>query len=231
MQNWQFRQQGVGYWVALALFTITTLSNWSMSMAGQDVQELPAPRLDSGFSLEQSLAGRRTQRAFDGKPVSLKAIAQLLWAAQGTSNREGLRTAPSAGALYPLELHLLAGNVEGLDAGLYRYDAEHHHLTIEQQGDLRSALAEVALNQDWISQSSAVVIVSAVVSRTSAKYGERAARYVHMEVGHASQNLLLQATALGLGSAIVGAFDDEPLAVLLGLPEGEQPLIILPLGR
>lgn len=231
MQTWHYKQQGVGYLVILVLVTVTTLFNGRTCMADQDVQKLPAPHLESGFPLERALASRRTQRSFDGRPILLKDIAQLLWAAQGTSNREGLRTAPSAGALFPLELHLLAGEVEGLDAGLYRYDSKHHSLTTEQKGDLRRALAQVALNQDWISQSSAIIVISAVASRTTAKYGERGERYIHMEVGHASQNLLLQATALGLRSAIVGAFDDKRLGVLLGLREDEQPLIILPVGR
>ena len=136
----------------------------------------------------------------------------------------------SAGALYPLELHLVAGDVEGLQAGSYRYNPKHHTLKAETLGDLRSALAQAALNQDWIAQAPVIVVVGAVYSRTTRKYGRRGARYVHMEVGHATQNLLLQAEAMGLGSATVGAFDDDLLQRLLRLPEDESPLAILPLG-
>jgi len=200
-------------------------------MADRNVDKLPAPHLESSFSLEKALASRRTLRSFVGGPLTLHDVAQLLWAAQGISNLDGLRTAPSAGALFPLELHLLAGEVEGLAAGLYRYDAKHHTLAPERKGDLRTAVARLALDQDWIGQSSVIFVVSAVCSRTAVKYGDRAKRYIHMEVGHASQNLLLQATALELRSAIVGAFDDDHLRELLGLPEDEQPLILLPVGH
>jgi SagB-type dehydrogenase family enzyme len=153
-----------------------------------------------------------------------------LWAAQGISSRDGYRTAPSAGALYPLELQLVVGNVEGLPSGSYRYDAMNHTLEAMVPEDLRRTIAEAALHQGWIAQAPAIVIVSAVESRTTRKYGTRGVRYVHMEVGHASQNLLLQAVALGLSGSVVGAFDDERLKRLLQLLVEERPLAILPVG-
>jgi SagB-type dehydrogenase family enzyme len=158
-------------------------------------------------------------------------VAQLLWAAQGISSREGYRTAPSAGALYPLELHLVAGRVEGLPVGSYRYDPVRHALQVAMPVDIRQAIAKAALDQDWIAQAPVVIVISAVDARTTGKYGRRGVRYVHMEVGHASQNLLLQAVALGLAGAIVGAFDDERLKHLLRLPAEERPLAIVPLGH
>jgi SagB-type dehydrogenase family enzyme len=154
-----------------------------------------------------------------------------LWAAQGITSREGYRTAPSAGALYPLELHLVAGQVEGLPAGSYRYDPARHLLKNEKSGDMRQAVAAIALQQEWMAEAPAMVVISAVDARTRIKYGNRGARYVLMEVGHAAQNLLLQAVALKLAGATVGAFQDKQLHQLLGLGDEEQPLIILPVGH
>jgi SagB-type dehydrogenase family enzyme len=192
---------------------------------------LPEPPSTSAGGLTAILKHRRTIRAFAPQPVSPAEISQLLWAAQGTTSRDGLRTAPSAGALYPLQLHLVAGDVAGLPAGHYRYVPAQQALTVVQPGDLRPLVANAALDQTWVAEAAAIVVVAAVDSRTTSKYGPRGVRYVTMEVGHASQNLLLQAVALGLGAAVVGAFEDARLKRLLRLPDGEHPLAILPLGH
>ncbi|MBP2671361.1 MAG: nitroreductase [candidate division NC10 bacterium] len=209
----------------LALFTAESC------MADQGIDSLPEPAIASDRCLNAILQNRRTTRAFSPQPVSLAEVAQLLWAAQGITSPEGYRTAPSAGALYPLELHLVAGDVEGLPAGHYRYQPRLHALKAADLGDNRQLIAKAALHQDWIAQAPVVVVVSAIASRTTGKYGQRGLRYVHMEVGHASQNLLLQAVALGLGGAVVGAFDDTALKDLLRLPGDEHPLAILPVGH
>jgi SagB-type dehydrogenase family enzyme len=200
-------------------------------MADESLLALPQPRVDGGLSLTEALLRRRTVRDFGPQSLSLDAVGQLLWAAQGITSEQGYRTAPSAGALYPLELHLIAGRVNGLPAGAYRYVPSGHRLRPTVTGDLRPAVADAALDQDWIARAPALVVVSAVPSRTTRKYGRRGHRYVHMEVGHASQNLLLEAVALGLAGAIVGAFDDDRLGDLLALPRGEEPLVILPVGH
>lgn len=200
-------------------------------MAEQRLIDLPQATPEEGGSLGAALQSRRSVRAFGPGSLTLSAVAQLLWAAQGITSEEGLRTAPSGGALYPLELHLLAGRIDGLPAGSYRYDPWRHALHPGVSGDLRAEIATAALHQDWVAQAAAIVVVSAVDARTTGKYGIRGIRYVHMEVGHASQNLLLQATALGLGGTIVGSFDDERLAELLRLAEGERPLAILAVGH
>lgn len=199
-------------------------------MANESIYRLPELTSASDATLSRVLRERRTTRAFSPLPLSLHQVAQLLWAAQGISARDGYRTAPSAGATYPLELQLVAGNVEGLPSGSYRYDPTNHAAELMVPGDLRQAVAEAALHQSWIAAAPAVVIVSAVDTRTTFKYGNRGIRYVHMEVGHASQNFLLQAVALGLAGAIVGAFDDDGLKRLLHLPEEERPVAILPVG-
>ncbi|MGD9164996.1 MAG: SagB/ThcOx family dehydrogenase [Chromatiales bacterium] len=200
-------------------------------MAENNLYRLPEPVAAIDNPLNPILQQRRTHREFAPQPLSLTQAAQLLWAAQGVTSREGYRTAPSAGALYPLELHLVVGEIEGLPAGSYRYDAMRHTLTCEKTGDLRPALSAAALYQDWIEQAPAIIVISAVDARTTRKYGSRGVRYVHIEVGHASQNLLLQAVALSLAAATVGAFDDDRLHRLLGLADEERPLAIHPVGH
>jgi len=191
---------------------------------------LAAPSLTGVVALEQALHLRRSIRAFAPRSLPLEAVAQLLWAAQGISSPDGRRTAPSAGALYPLELYLVAGSVEGLASGCYRYLAHTHTLSPKLPGDLRPALAEAAMGQGWIAQAPAAVVIAADYSRTEWKYAERAERYVHIEAGHAGQNLVLQAVALDLGTTVVGAFDDLAIKGLLQLGSEEQPLVIIPIG-
>lgn len=204
---------------------------WVAAAMGDDLMiTLPKPTIDAGNSLGIALTRRRSVREFAVAELPLDSIAQLLWAAQGITTPDGRRTAPSAGALYPLELYLLAGSVQDLRAGVYHYQPARHSLEQALAGDLRAALAEAALGQDWISQASAAVLIVGVYQRTSRKYGARAERYVHIEAGHAAQNLLLQAVTLGLGGTAVGAFDDKALQGLLRLPRDEHPLVILPIG-
>ena len=215
----------------LVIVAVMGLLGGEACMADNDIYSLPEPGLEADSCLNPILQQRRTHRAFASRPVSLTQVAQLLWAAQGATSHGGYRTAPSAGALFPLELHLVSGQIDGLPDGSYRYNPGAHALRAEVTGDLRQAVAEAALHQDWIAQAPAIVVVSAVDARTTRKYGRRGIRYVHMEVGHASQNLLLQAVALGLAGATVGAFDDERLQQVLQLSEDERPLVILPVGH
>ncbi|HWR88603.1 MAG TPA: SagB/ThcOx family dehydrogenase [Acidiferrobacterales bacterium] len=191
---------------------------------------LPAPRLDGGAALERALAERRSVREFARGALTLPQVAQLLWAAQGVTQRDGARTAPSAGALYPLELYLVAGAVRELAPGVYRYVPGKHQLEPVAAGDLSRQLCAAALAQECVAAGAAVFVFTAVERRTTRKYGPRGVRYVHIEVGHAAQNLALQATALGLGSVTVGAFDDAAVARLLQLPAGEAPLYLMPVG-
>jgi len=192
--------------------------------------QLPEPGIQSHASLGEALRQRRSVRAYSGRSLTLQQVAHLLWAAQGRNDPSGLRTAPSAGALYPLELLLLAGDVTGLDPGVYRYRPQQHALEMLHSDDRRVPLARAALGQSWVADSAAVLVITAIYERTTRKYGERGKRYVHIEVGHAAQNALLQAAALGLGAAVVGAFDDAAVAGLLDLPASEHPLYLLPLG-
>ncbi len=192
---------------------------------------LPEPQYDSDASLEQSILQRRSTRDYTGEPLTLQEVSQLLWAAQGITDIQGFRAAPSAGALYPLEVYVVAGNVEDLTPGIYKYEPEGHELTILIAGDKRDELSEAALAQPWVKEGALVIVFTGVYKRTTVKYGERGVRYVHMEAGHAAQNLCLQTTAMGLGAVTVGAFHDERVAELLNLPEDEQPLYLIPVGR
>ena len=194
--------------------------------------QLPEPSLSSPVSLEEALAQRRSIRGFSDHQVTLAEIGQLLWAAQGiTEPRRGLRTAPSAGATYPLEIVVIVGRAEGLAPGVYRYAPGRHALTPLLQDDQRQSLTRAALNQSALLQAPVTFAVTAVHARTESRYGQRATRYVDMEAGHAAQNLSLQAVALGLGSVVIGAFDDQDVAALLDLPPGEAPLYLIPVGR
>jgi SagB-type dehydrogenase family enzyme len=192
---------------------------------------LPQPRQDSEVSIEQSLLKRRSTRSYSGEPLNLGEISQLLWAAQGITDSRGFRTAPSAGALYPLEVYLLAGNVEGLEAGIYKYLPEKHELNQLVGGDYRDELSAAALNQKPVADGAVSVIFTAIYERTTVKYGERGVMYVHIELGHATQNLCLQAAAMDLGVVTIGAFHDERVAEILALPDDEKPLYIIPVGR
>lgn len=192
---------------------------------------LPEPRPDSRTSVESALRRRRSVREFDQRSLTLSEVSQLLWAAQGVSNPEGKRTAPSAGALYPLEVLVVAGKAGELSAGVYRYRPASHDLLLLAQGDKRAKLAAAALAQDWLADAPATIVLAAVYARTARKYGRRAERYVHMEAGHAAQNVHLQAVALDLGTVVVGAFDDAEVKRVLSLEAEEQPLYLMPVGR
>lgn len=201
-----------------------------MQVTETDIK-LPPPRLKSGTSVEEALKKRRSARSFKKDPLTLPTVAQLLWAAQGVTNAEGKRTAPSAGALYPLELYLICGAVESLPAGVYHYRPETHTLELVEKGDKRKALYAAAGLQSAILGSVAVLAITANYQRTTVKYGERGFRYVHMEAGHAAENVYLQAVALNVGTVVIGAFSDRQVQQVLSLPGREQPLYLMPLGK
>ena len=192
--------------------------------------KLPQPVYDGKVSLERALLERRSVRDFEETPLTPAEVSQLLWSAQGLSGRGRYRTVPSAGALYPLEIFLVSGKVEGIAPGVYRYDVGGHELLQTGAGDRRSDLCAAALGQGAIRQAPAALVIAAVFRRTTKKYGERGIRYVTMESGNASQNISLEAVSLGLGTVIIGAFRDGEVKKALGL-ELEEPLLILPVGR
>ena len=196
-----------------------------------EIVALPEPSRTGSTSLEQLLAQRRSIRDYQTSALGLTDIGQLLWAAQGITHKQGLRAAPSAGTLYPLELYVVTGHIEGLAQGVYHYDPGHHQLMKTSDGDLRDALTRAALSQGWIKQASAIIVFTADYKRTTRKYGNRGKRYAHIEAGHAAQNLFLQSGSLGLATVVVGAFNDDEVGGVLRLPADLQPLLLMPVGR
>lgn len=192
---------------------------------------LPRPQLAGEVALKTAFAERRSVREYTRDPLTLAEVAQVLWAGQGATHSGARRTVPSAGALYPIELYLLAGDVTGLETGLYRYRVAGHDLAELGQQDLRAKLADAALGQDQVKAAPAVIVITGAVGRTASKYGQRATRYVLMEVGSAAQNIHLQAAALRLGTVVIGAFTDARVMQVLGMPDEESPFCIMPLGR
>jgi SagB-type dehydrogenase family enzyme len=186
---------------------------------------LPTPTLKGEMSLEEALTLRQSVRNFTAESLTLAEIGQLLWAAQGITRDWGGRTAPSAGALYPLEVYVATAD------GLYHYLPQGHKVRVESPTDLRQALWSAGLKQDAIRQAPAVFVIAAVYARTEGKYGARAERYVKLEAGHAAQNLLLQAIALGFGGVPIGAFYDDQVQTALSLPTDHAPLYLIPVGH
>jgi SagB-type dehydrogenase family enzyme len=217
-------------WLVLSFLLANLHSVLALSEETEGKIILPPASKQSDVSIEEALSKRQSTRSFAEEALNLNELSQLLWAAQGITHGREFRTAPSAGALYPLEVYALVGRVDDLSLGLYKYDISKHALTRIKDGDQREPFSEAVYQPTIIKQAPLTLIISAVYSRTTVKYGERGIRYVHMEAGHAGQNIMLQATALGLGCVGMGAFDDDFVKDFLGNKE-EAPLYIIPIGR
>jgi SagB-type dehydrogenase family enzyme len=198
-----------------------------------EAMKLPRPKTEGTVSVERVIQQRRTVRAFDPKALELNQLSQLLWAAQGITGRRGFkRAAPSAGALYPMDLYAAIGSqrVHQLEAGVYHYVAAGHMLERIADKDVRSDVARASLSQMWMAGAPLNLVITAAYHRVTGKYGERGVHYALIEAGHVGQNLFLQAEALGLKAGIVGAFHDRRLAEVLLLPVRHEPLLIMPIG-
>lgn len=191
---------------------------------------LPEPETTGGEPLQQLLQQRRSVREYKNTQLTLAQLGQMLWAAQGVTHPEGLRTAPSAGALYPLQLYFAALNVEKLQPGIYYYQPQKHQLALHREGNFGKALARAAYTQTWLQQAAVVFVIAADYGKTEVKYGGRGERYVHIEAGNAAENLFLQAESLGLGTVVVGAFYDDEIIDVLQLPAEIAPLLLMPVG-
>jgi SagB-type dehydrogenase family enzyme len=188
--------------------------------------KLPDPLTEQGMSLKAAITLRRSVREFFSESLTMEEISQLLWAAQGLTHDGHRRTAPSAGATYPLELYLVTAE------SVSHYDVRNHTLLLAMEGDLRQDLFIASLEQDFILEAPATIVFAAVFARTEQRYGvARSPRYVHMEVGHAAQNVLLQAVGLGLGAVPVGAYEDERVSSVLELPADHVPLYMISVGH
>jgi SagB-type dehydrogenase family enzyme len=193
--------------------------------------KLAQPLLDGDVSLDYCIRQRRSVRGFRDRALTRGELGQLLWAAQGVTGPEAERAVSSAGALYPLELHVVAGDVTSVPAGVYHYLARRHELLLTAPSDLRGKMVVAARDQDWIATAPAIICIAAVFERTTVKYGQRGRGYVYIEAGHAAENLMLQAVALGLATTVVGAFSDAGVTRFLHLGADETPLCLIPVGE
>jgi SagB-type dehydrogenase family enzyme len=197
----------------------------SQHQATTDVTTLPPPALKGPVSLEEVLVGRRSIRSYSDADISSSELSQLLWAAQGVTSSQGFRTAPSAGALYPLEIYAVNAT------GVYHYNPVNHSVTRTAPANAQEKLFQVALNQNAVKQAPSKLVIMGVYGRVAVKYGDRAERYVHLEAGHAAQKVLLECSSLGLGAVPVGAFDDALVREAIRVPADYQPLYIIPIGH
>lgn len=209
------------------------LTTAALLVEAQDTLALPSPRPHSSTSVEQALNSRKTVRRFKTDELELEELSQLLWAT-GSGSFDGMtgatRTYPSAGGIYPLNIYVVVGRVTGVEPGIYEYIWRKHALELVKIGEFRRSLAQAALQQMFIARAPLIIVITAEYRRTAAKYGQRGIeRYVPLDAGHASQSLHLQAAALRLASATVGAFSDSAVKELIGL-EDEEPLLIIPVG-
>lgn len=210
--------------VAAVIIAALIIFNQSIGESDQSSKfkiDLPKPRYDSNISIERALFERRSTREYKDQPLILAELSQLLWAAQGITDPTGLRTAPSAGALYPIKVYIIIGDVINISDGIYRYEPSDHLLLRIAEGDKREELYEAALKQESIRAGETVIVLSANYEPT----------FVHMEAGHVAQNICLQAVSLNLGAVTVGAFSDERVKDIVEMPEEENPLYLIPVGR
>lgn len=185
--------------------------------------ELPKPFLKGSKSLEECIYKRESVRSYKDKVIEIEKVSQILWAAQGKKGHK--RTVPSAGATYPLEIYITLKN-----KGYFHYNFDRHTLELITDEDVSGKITAASWNQQFISEAYLNVIICAIFTRTTQRYGERGVRYVFIEVGHCAQNIHLEAVSLGLTSVPIGAYEDEKVKALLDLPKNVEPLYIIPIG-
>ncbi len=237
--------------LAMPLIVSITARKWVAAEPRQRVEDrgevsiredtvcLPFPRLRGEISLEEAMANRRSIRDYTSEPLTVEEFSQILWSAYGvTETRYGFKTTPSAGATYPLNIYAVVaprgvatGSNGFLEPGSYYYDPHSHCARIVKRGDLVEELYEAGLRQPWIRKAPVNIVITATYERTTRVYGSRGIQYVHIEVGHAGQNIYLQATAMGLATVAIGAFYDDRVRRTIGAPSNERPLYIMPVGR
>jgi SagB-type dehydrogenase family enzyme len=212
---------------------LSNIKNRSLHKKGGWRMRLSDPIIDGDVSLEKAIHKRRTIRSFDSKALSLDQFSQLLWAAQGITEPNGFkRAAPSAGALYPMDIYAVLGSnsIAGLEAGVYHYEPLNHSVSLVREDDMRKDVANASLWQMWMAHAPLILIITAEYSRIMGKYGQRGIRYAMIEAGHIGQNIFLQAQSMGLAAGIVGAFKDEEVIKVLGIKKTHEPLLVMPVG-
>jgi SagB-type dehydrogenase family enzyme len=240
MEYCKERRKYVIWWLnrfALFWFTLPWLPGWIVApkkQAGQEaVMKLPPPSRHGTVSIEQAIKQRRTIRSFTSRALSLNQLSQLLWSASGITEVNGYkRAAPSAGALYPMDLYVVVGQdcVPPMEAGVYHYRPGEHQLFEVLKGDMRSSVARASLSQMWMSDAPLTMVITAEYQRATVKYGQRGIKYALIEAGHMGQNIFLQAQSLDLEAGIVGAFHDAELVEVMNLPPAHEPILLMPVG-
>lgn len=214
--------------IFVLLFMVLLLAGGKMS---ENKVKLPESELKGKVSFEETLVKRRSIRKFKKGNLTLQSVSQLLWAAYGITDKDHeLKTTPSAGATYPLIIYCVAGNVNELEPGVYKYLPEENVLIRVIKGDKRTELMAACLFQKFIKDAQINIVICADFKKTTSVYEERGVMYVHMEAGHSGQNIYLQAEALNLGTVAVGAFNEYEVKKLLKLSDNEKPLYIFPVG-
>ena len=214
----------------LAILMLLPLCLMDQSILAQEKRtgetvKLPSPRQESDVSIEKALLERRSIRSYKEEPLTLNELSQILWAAQGiTEPKKGLRTAPSARALFLVEVYVLPGNVTNLPTGAYKYQPQGHDLIKIADGDKKAELFK-AVGQAPIKSAPVVLVFSGLSEKT-----QRPA-WMYLEAGHAAQNVYLQAVSLKMGGVVMGGFKDVNVRKVLNLSEKEQPLYIMPIGK
>jgi len=206
----------------------------SKKSSAMDIIKLPQPITIGKMSVEEAIAKRRSIREYIDESLNLTEVSQLLWAAQGiTDQRYGLRTAPSAGGTYPLEVYIAVRRqgIHDIEAGIYQYDPAEHALIMIRRGDFSENLMAAAVDQSWVAEAALNIIITGIFDRTTVKYGERGIQYVLQETGHVDENIYLMAIALGLGNTVIGAFHEEEIQRILGISKEERPLYVAPVGK
>ena len=223
--------------IILIMFSICITPFRAYALSEEEIK-LPLPRLEGKISVEEALARRRSRRAFKDYPLTLEQVSQLLWSAQGITSKGGIgrtskRTAPSAGAVYPLDIYLVVGKdkVEDLKVGVYHYNPLQHSLTIILEEDRRREISQACLDKNQIENAPVCLIITAEFSRLTDRLGEDDINFVYMEAGHVAQNIYLQVESLGLGTVSMGGIREKDISQALNLPEQHIPLYVMPVGH
>ncbi len=209
----------------------------NMAHANENSIELPSVETDGNVSVEKAIFNRESVRNFSDDSLSIEELSQIVWAGAGFRDvdavSEATRTYPSAGGIYPVNLYIVVRNVDGLNSGVYEFIPSGHKLQLLKEGDFSDQLSSAALRQGFIADAAVNLVYAADYDAVRSRYGERGAeRYIYMDIGHAAENVYLQAEAMGLGTVAVGAFDDDGVGNVLGNENIKGvPVYILPVGR
>ena len=231
MKKETYRKPPCSILLFIIFLVVIVGSNSCEAIEKKEVIDLPDPKYSGKTAIEEALLKRKSVRNYTNETLSLSDVSQLLWSAQGITRSGVFRTAPSAGALYPLEVYIVAGDVNNLSAGIYKYSPQKHELIQIEESDKRAELAKAAFGQSWVEDGAIVMVFAGVFARTKQKYGGRGSQYVYIEAGAASENVYLQVVSLNLATVSVGAFDDKRVKSLLRMRPDEDPILIMPIGK